>query len=70
MEVHVSIGERENTSLVIVTKSHQTKIGIRGTTKGETEQEEELKGEDNLLIPTIPRKKQTMPSNSPLHPTL
>jgi len=67
---HVTIVERSDTSPVIVTKSQEPKIIIKGTTSEEMEEEEELREDQNLAIPTIPRKKPTIPSKLPIHPTM
>jgi len=62
--------ERLDTSPAIVTKSQKPKIIFKGTTSEEIEEEEELKEEGNVTVPTIPRKKPTTPSKLPIHPTM
>ena len=49
---------------MIVTKSQGSKTSIKGTIKGETEEEEEAREEENLAVPTIPSKKPNIPSKS------
>jgi len=61
---------KDRTLLGILTKRQGTKISINGRTKEKTEGEEELIEEENLAVPTIPRKKSTIPLKLPTPPTM
>ena len=67
---YVTIAERFDTSPAIVTKSQEPKIIIKCTTSEEMEEEEELREEENLAVPTIPRKKPIIPSKLSIYPTM